>query len=146
MSGAETLRKSRRVTRREIVKLSPLLALGAFAIPKFQVPLLSAGTAFTDWASSKWFREGHLAPTFANSDLTSLEKFYVNTYDLDDPGVNLDTWALKVSGDVRRPGAYTVSQIQTLPKLVHNTRHICVEGWDAIVRFGASESRTSFNT
>ena len=132
------IKRSKRVplTRRELLKLSPLLAMGVFAIPKFQAPLLKSGVKLTDWASSKWFRENHMAPTFADSELTPLDKFYVNTYDVDDPGVDLGSWALTVSGDVQRPGSYTLAQIQALPKLTHNTRHVCVEGWDAIVRFG----------
>jgi DMSO/TMAO reductase YedYZ molybdopterin-dependent catalytic subunit len=126
------------LTRRELLKLSPLLAMGMFAIPKFQAPLLKSGVALTDWASSKWFRESHMAPTFPDNELTPLDKFYVNTYDVDDPGVDLSSWVLKVSGDVQRPGDYKLDQIQALPKLTHNTRHICVEGWDAIVRFGGA--------
>jgi|SRR5579862_2354430 len=129
-------RRGRSLTRRELLRLSPLLALGAFAIPKLQLPLLKSGVKFTDWASSKWFRRTHLAPTFADSELTPLAKFYVNTYDVDDPGIDLNSWVLKVSGDVQRPGDYTLAQIQALPKITHNTRHVCVEGWDAIVRFG----------
>jgi DMSO/TMAO reductase YedYZ molybdopterin-dependent catalytic subunit len=129
-------RKGRSLTRRELLRLSPLLALGAFAIPNLQLPLLKSGVKFTDWASSKWFRRTHLAPTFADSELTPLAKFYVNTYDVDDPGIDLNSWVLKVSGDVQRPGDYTLAQIQALPKITHNTRHVCVEGWDAIVRFG----------
>src|SRR5271156_5358702 len=126
------------LTRRELLKLSPLLAIGAFAIPRLRDPLLTAGLAFTDWASSKWFRSNHMAPTFADSELTPLDKFYVNTYDVDDPGVDLDKWTLTVSGDVERPGEYTLAQIKSLPKLSQNTRHICVEGWDVIGSFGGT--------
>ena len=129
---------SRSLNRRELLKLSPLLAVGVFAIPRFRDPLLTAGVSFTDWASAKWFRRNHLAPIFANSEVTPLEKFYVNTYDVDDPEVDLDTWRLSVGGDVKRPGEYTLAQIQSLPKLTQNTRHICVEGWDAIGRFGGT--------
>jgi DMSO/TMAO reductase YedYZ molybdopterin-dependent catalytic subunit len=136
MSDGLKLPKPGVVTRRELLKLSPLLALGVFAVPKWQTALLKSGVGFTDWASSKWFRENHLAPTFADSELTPLEKFYVNTYDVNDPGVDLDNWKLRVTGDVQHPGDYTLAQIQSLPKLTHNTRHICVEGWDAVVRFG----------
>ncbi|MHB8410355.1 MAG: hypothetical protein ACYDDI_00235 [Candidatus Acidiferrales bacterium] len=39
------------------MKLSPLLLAGAFVIPKLRTPLLGAGVAFTDWASSKWLRD-----------------------------------------------------------------------------------------
>jgi DMSO/TMAO reductase YedYZ molybdopterin-dependent catalytic subunit len=129
---------SRSLNRRELLKLSPLLAVGVFAIPRFRDPLLTAGVSFTDWASAKWFRRNHLAPIFANSEVSPLEKFYVNTYDVDDPEVDLDTWTLSVGGDVKRPGEYTLAQIQSLPKLTQNTRHICVEGWDAIGRFGGT--------
>lgn len=129
---------SRSLNRRELLKLSPLLAVGAFTIPMVRDPLLTAGVAFTDWASAKWFRRGHLAPTFAASELTPRDNFYVNTYDVDDPEVDLVNWTLTVSGDVKRPGEYTLAQIQSLPKLTQNTRHICIEGWDAIGRFGGA--------
>src|SRR5271163_5179355 len=119
-------------SRRELLALLPLAALGAFAVPKFQEPLLKKGLAFSDWMSDKFFRSHHLAPTFKASDLTPLDKFYVNTYDVDDPEVDLDKWTLTVSGDVKRPGEYTLAEIQSLPKLSQNTRHICVEGWDVI--------------
>src|ERR1700689_4165455 len=99
------------VTRRELLKLSPALLLGAFAIPKLRDPLLIEGVAFTDWASSKWFRRNHLAPTFPDSEVAPLDKFYVNTYDVDDPRVDLDGWTLAVSGDVQRPGKYTLAEI-----------------------------------
>jgi DMSO/TMAO reductase YedYZ molybdopterin-dependent catalytic subunit len=130
--------RSGTLTRRELLKLSPLLAVSVFAIPKLRDPLLTAGVGFTDWASAKWFRRNHLAPTFADSELTPLDKFYVNTYDVDDPEIDLDKWTLTVSGDVKRPGQYTLAEIRSLPKLTHNTRHICVEGWDVIGRFGGA--------
>jgi DMSO/TMAO reductase YedYZ molybdopterin-dependent catalytic subunit len=129
---------SKSFSRRELLKLFPLIAMGAFAIPKIRDPLLAAGVSFTDWASAKWFRPNHLAPTFADAELTPLAKFYINTYDLDDPGVNLEKWKLTVSGDVARPGGYSLAQIRSLPKIAQNTRHICVEGWDVIGRFGGT--------
>ena len=136
----DDLRKSqlKSLKRRELLKLSPLLLMGAFAIPKLQTPLLQEGVKFTDWASSKWFRGNHLATTFPDSKLTPMEKFYVNTYDVDDPGIDLDAWKLSVSGNVQRPGDYTLAQIQALPKQTQNTRHICIEGWDVIGRFGGA--------
>src|ERR1700685_3672131 len=55
-------RKFKSISRRELLKLTPVLALGAFAIPQLQKPLLKAGLGFSDWASAKMFRTGHLAP------------------------------------------------------------------------------------
>lgn len=126
------------MNRRELLKLAPVLALGAFAIPKFQESLLSAGLASSDWISSKMFRTGHLATTFSDSELTPFNKFPINGYDVADPGIDFDTWSLTVSGAVQKPGDYTLAQFQALPKVRQNTRHVCVEGWDVIGRFGGA--------
>ena len=131
-------RKFKSVTRRELLKLTPVLALGAFAIPQLRDPLLKAGLGFSDWASGKMFRSGHLATTFDDSELTPFEKFPINGYDVEDPEVDLDKWTLKVSGSAQKPGEYTLAQIQALPKQTQNTRHVCVEGWDVIGRFGGA--------
>jgi len=136
-SGMDS-RKFKRVTRRELLKLSPVVALGAFAIPALQKPLLKAGLEFNDWASAKLFRGHHLAPEFDDSELTPPAKFPLNDYDVDDPGVDLEKWTLTVSGAVQKPEDYTLAQIQALPKKVQNTRHVCVEGWDVIGRFGGA--------
>jgi len=126
----------RRINRRELLKLTPVLALGAFAIPTLQKPLLKAGLGFSDWASGKLFRSGHLAQTFADSDLTPFNQFPINGYDVDDPQVDFDKWNLTVTGAVSKPADYTLAQIQTLPKFTQNTRHVCVEGWDVVGKFG----------
>ena len=82
------------MNRRELLKLTPVIALGAFAIPPLQTPLLKAGVGFSDWASGVLFRHGHLAPTFADSEVAPFEKFPINDYDVDDPEVDLTNWKL----------------------------------------------------
>lgn len=136
-----TEKQSKRIRRRELLKLSPVVLLGAFAVPSIQDLLLEEGLAFNDWAQSKFFRRSHLAPTFPDSEVVPFEKFPINDYDVDDPGVDLAAWKLKVSGDVTNPGEYTLAQIQALPLQRQNTRHICVEGWDVIGRFGGARLR-----
>ncbi len=131
-------RKFAQVSRRELLKVLPVVALGAFAIPGVQDSLLKKGLAFSDWASARLFRRGHLAPTFGDAELTPFEKFPINGYDVDDPGVIFENWSLTVSGAVQKPGDYKLAQIQTLPRTRQNTRHICVEGWDVIGRFGGA--------
>lgn len=138
MSSPTDSREFKSINRRELLKLAPVVALGAFAIPKLQAPLLKAGLGFSDWASARVFRSSHLAPTFAASDLTPFAKFPINDYDVDDPEVDLGRWTLTVSGAVQKPGDYTLAQIQALPKISQNTRHVCVEGWDVIGRFGGA--------
>ena len=129
-------RKFKSISRRELLKLAPAVVLGAFALPQLQKPLLKGGLRFSDWASAALFRSGHLAPTFADSELTPFEKFPINGYDVDDPRVDFENWTLTVSGAVQRPGDYTLAQVQALPKVRQNTRHVCVEGWDVIGNFG----------
>lgn len=131
-------KKFQSISRRELLKLAPLVALGAFAVPKLQPSLLKAGLGFSDWSSAKLFRPGHLAPMFGDSQLTPSNRFPLNSYDVNDPEVDLDSWTLTVSGAVQKPGEYTLSQIRTLPKITQNTRHVCVEGWDVIGRFGGA--------
>ncbi len=131
-------RKFRKVSRRELLKLAPVLAVGAFAIPKLQEPLLKAGLGFSDWASARLFRSRHLATTFNESELTPFEKFPINGYDVEDPGVDFEAWTLTVSGAVKKPGEYKLAQVQSLPQVRQNTRHVCVEGWDVIGRFGGA--------
>jgi DMSO/TMAO reductase YedYZ molybdopterin-dependent catalytic subunit len=129
---------SRGTTRRELLKLSPVLLLGAFAVPSFQEPLLRRGVAVSDAASAALFRRTHLAAVFPDTDVVPFDKFPYNYYDVVDPGVDLDAWSLRVGGAVSRAGAYRLEQIQSLPRIRQNTLHVCVEGWDVIGRFGGA--------
>lgn len=133
-----TERKFAQATRRELLKVAPVLMLGAFAIPRVQESLLKKGLGISDWVSARLFRRGHLAPTFADSQVTLLDRFPINGYDVDDPGVIFENWTLTVSGAVQKPGDYRLEQIQALPRIRQNTRHVCVEGWDVIGRFGGA--------
>jgi len=140
-----TQRKFAQVSRRELLKVAPVLALGAFAIPGAQEWLLKKGLSFSDWASARMFRHHHLATTFSDSELTPFNKFPINGYDVDDPGVIFENWTLTVAGSVQKPGDYTLAQIQALPLQRQNTRHVCVEGWDVIGRFGGTRLSNFLN-
>jgi DMSO/TMAO reductase YedYZ molybdopterin-dependent catalytic subunit len=128
----------KRQSRRELLKLAPVAALGIFAFPKLSDRLVEAGVRFSDWAAGVTFRSQHLAQTFSNYQVVPFEKFPYNGYDVLDPQVDLEKWTLTVEGDVKHPGEYTLAQIRALPKLHQNTRHICVEGWDVIGSFGGT--------
>jgi len=138
-------RDLKRMSRRELLKVAPVLALGAFAIPGAQEWLLKKGLGFSDWASARMFRRSHLATTFADSELTPFAKFPINGYDVDDPGVIFENWTLTVSGLVQKPADYKLEQIQGLPLQRQNTRHVCVEGWDVIGRFGGTRLSNFLN-
>jgi DMSO/TMAO reductase YedYZ molybdopterin-dependent catalytic subunit len=138
-------RKFAQVSRRELLKVAPVVALAAFAVPGAQEWLLKKGLGFSDWTSGLMFRNGHLATTFADSQVTPFEKFPINDYDVDDPGVIFENWTLTVTGAVQKSGDYTLAQIQALPRVRQNTRHVCVEGWDVIGRFGGARLSSFLN-
>jgi DMSO/TMAO reductase YedYZ molybdopterin-dependent catalytic subunit len=135
---ADNERNVRRMARRDLLKLSPLLLAGALTVPSWRSKLFGAGLDFNDWVSTAIFRREHLARTYSDADVVPLDRFYVNTYDVDDPGTDLDHWTLSVQGNVKHPGEYTLAQIQSLPRQCRNTKHVCVEGWDAVGRFGGA--------
>jgi DMSO/TMAO reductase YedYZ molybdopterin-dependent catalytic subunit len=125
-------------TRRELLKLSPLVLLGTLAVPPWRDPLLERGVALSDRASDLIFRRDHLAESHPDDDVAPFEQFPYNGYDVMEPEIDFEKWTLKVGGAVAHPGAYTLEQIRALPKQAHNTRHICVEGWDVVGRFGGA--------
>jgi len=125
-------------TRRELLKLAPLLAIGAVGYAPWRERILGAGLRFSDWASARSFRSTHLAPTYGPADVVPFERFPYNYYDVLEPAIDFAAWSLKVDGLVSRPGTYGLEQIQRLPKVSQNTRHVCVEGWDAIGNFGGA--------
>lgn len=47
-------------------------------------------------------------------------------------------WRLEVMGLVRRPGVFTLEQIQALPRLTYTVKHHCVEGWSAIATWSGA--------
>ena len=120
----------RQVTRRELLKLSPLLVLGAVAVPSWTEHLLKAGVRWSDTASSVLFRGGHLAAAHPDRDVVPFDEFPYNGFDVMEPEIDFEHWTLKVGGAVSHPGTYTLDQIRALPKTTQNTRHVCVEGWD----------------
>ncbi len=125
-------------TRRELLKLAPL-ALGAgLLVPAWRRRLLDGGLAWSDRVAQATFRAGALAPTFADSEVLPLERFPYNYYLVLEPEIDLDAWDLEVSGAVARPGRYRLADVARLPKVTQNTRHVCVEGWEAVGNFGGA--------
>ncbi|MFN7930441.1 MAG: molybdopterin-dependent oxidoreductase [Blastocatellia bacterium] len=128
----------RRMQRREWLKLLPLAALGALAVPSVNEKLIKRGLQLSDRVSAALFRPQQLAPTFQDAEVTAYEKFPINSYAEYDSATALDSWQLIVEGMVARPGSYSLEQIKALPKQVQNVRHICIEGWNVIGNFGGA--------
>ena len=105
------------VTRRELLKLSPLVLLGGFAVPAWRDRLLETGVRWSDAASGLLFRHDHLVESYPDRDVVPFEKFPYNFYDVLEPDIDFAHWTLSVGGAVARPGKYTLDQIRALPKV-----------------------------
>ena len=130
--------EEKKIARRELLKLTPLLGMAAFAVPPLQKILLATGRENMGKAQAAVLSIRHRAPVFSEAELTPFANFPINSYLTEDPGVDPATWSLRVSGAVARPGDYTMEQIQALAKREQITRHICVEGWAVIGSFSGA--------
>jgi DMSO/TMAO reductase YedYZ molybdopterin-dependent catalytic subunit len=91
---------------------------------------------FNDRAQAWLFDPGDLAPTYPESMIT--RPFPFNAYYGKDrvPQVDGDSFRLEVTGLVADKHAWSLTELGALPQTDQITRHICVEGWSAIGRWG----------
>lgn len=131
------------ISRRKLLKLSPLILFAGcdYSAGKRTTGLLLKFQKFNDWLQSKVFDINRPVPEYADADMTPEDHFRVNGYDTDEPEIDMEHWALEVSGLVSKPGKYTLDQIKSLPKYVMNTRHVCVEGWSMIPKWGGARMK-----
>ncbi|MBH8551524.1 molybdopterin-dependent oxidoreductase [Nostocaceae cyanobacterium CENA357] len=73
-------------------------------------------------------------PEFAVSDIEP-DKLLVNTFDFT-PQINPAQFQLTINGEVSNPMQLSMADIQKLPLTSMVIRHVCVEGWAAIVQWG----------
>ncbi len=79
------------------------------------------------------FNPAKLAPEFAKSAIEP-DALLINTYK-DTPEIDRNLFRLEVMGAVNQPLALSLNQIEKLPRTSMIIRHVCVEGWSAIVQW-----------
>jgi DMSO/TMAO reductase YedYZ molybdopterin-dependent catalytic subunit len=91
---------------------------------------------FNDKVQGWLFDPNRLAPTYPESMIT--RPFPFNAYYGEDEirQVDADSYRLEVTGMVADRHAWTLAELQALPQTDQVTRHICVEGWSAIGKWG----------
>jgi DMSO/TMAO reductase YedYZ molybdopterin-dependent catalytic subunit len=99
---------------------------------------LTAMSRLTDRAQALLFDPTRLAPTYTEAQLTRPFPFN-GFYGVDEaPDVDASTYALKIGGLVTGQRSWTLPELYALPHAEQITRHICVEGWSAIGRWGGT--------
>ncbi|ROM72233.1 oxidoreductase [Pseudomonas brassicacearum] len=98
--------------------------------------VLSEISRFNDRVQAWLFNSSRLAPEYTNADITGPFPFNAFYGENSIPMINGDEYRLEVRGLVRDIKAWRLSELQTMAQVAYTTRHICVEGWSAIGRWG----------
>ncbi len=91
---------------------------------------------FNDRVQAWLFDPTRLAPTYDESRITRPFPFNAFYPPSKAPTVDGSTYSLEVSGLVADSRSWTLDQLRQMPQTEQITRHICVEGWSAIGRWG----------
>ena len=97
---------------------------------------LARVSRFNDRVQAWLFDPKRLAPEFPESAITT--PFPFNAYYGEDEVRRVDRagFRLEVGGLVADRRSWTLDELQALPQVDQVTRHICVEGWSAIGKWG----------
>ena len=128
----------RRLISRRMVTLGGLSLLTGCSVTNAGTAdkFLRSVSSFNDRVQAGLFGATRLAPTYPASMMT--RPFPFNAfYRVDQaPTVAADSYKLEVSGLVADKHSWPLAELYALPQQEQITRHICVEGWSAIGRWG----------
>jgi DMSO/TMAO reductase YedYZ molybdopterin-dependent catalytic subunit len=98
--------------------------------------VLSAMSRWNDAVQAALFSRARLAPTYEEADIT--DPFPFNAYyPLSEVRhVDAAAWRLELSGLIAEKRPWTLAELAALPQTDQITRHICIEGWSAIGKWG----------
>jgi DMSO/TMAO reductase YedYZ molybdopterin-dependent catalytic subunit len=85
------------------------------------------------------FQPQKLVPEFPISAIES-DKLIVNSF-RGTPPIDRDSYRLIIDGAVDNPLSLSIAEVQRLPFTSMVIRHVCVEGWAAIVQWGGVKLR-----
>jgi DMSO/TMAO reductase YedYZ molybdopterin-dependent catalytic subunit len=132
------LRSQNRLSRRQMLQWSGLsgmgLLLGGCGTSLLSEPI---GRAFDPLNGSlnALMQSQKPVPEFPVSAIEPIEKLLINTFDAT-PQIDPSKFRLTIDGAVERPLVLIMADLQKLPLTTMVIRHVCVEGWAAIVQWG----------
>ena len=129
---------ARRLLGKRILSLGGLAMLSGcdLSSDKSVNTMLRRISFFNDDVQALLFDPHKMAPTYPESMIT--RPFPFNAfYDIDDvPEVDPASYRLQVGGLAHGKRVWTLDELRALPQQDQITRHICIEGWSAIGRWG----------
>jgi DMSO/TMAO reductase YedYZ molybdopterin-dependent catalytic subunit len=131
------------ISRRELLKWSGLsgmgLLLNSCRLDAFSNSLSSVMEPLNQRVEELMLNPQGLALEYPVSTIEP-KALRINTFE-STPEIDPTTFKLVIDGAVNRPMALTMSDIQKMPLQSMVIRHVCVEGWAAIVQWGGVRVR-----
>ncbi|WAC14721.1 molybdopterin-dependent oxidoreductase [Dyadobacter pollutisoli] len=146
------MKKDNLITRRSAI-ITGISSLGALLLngcsetsPPTYGNILRMGDMLTYHAHRALLPGQSLVKEYSFRDISSFPATgTTNPGDTSHPGFNEDyarfqkdafsNWDLKVEGRVKKPGTYSIADLQRFPVKKQITRHTCEEGWTAIAEW-----------
>lgn len=133
----------RLLTRRRLLQLSGLsgtgLLLGGCGSTLFSEQLNQTFEPINQRVEERLLRPQSPVPEYPVSAIQP-EKLLINTFDFT-PQIDPATFRLTIEGEVNLPMQLSMVDIQKMPLTSMVIRHVCVEGWAAIVQWGGVRLR-----
>lgn len=104
--------------------------------------ILSAVSKFNDDAQLALFSQNDLAPTYSESEVLRPFRFNAFYPPSKAPVIDGGDFKLALSGKIANKTPWKLERLAALPQTEQITRHICVEGWSAIGRWGGVKFST----
>ena len=115
------------------------LLLGGCSLPVLDNVVNKVSEPFNQSVETLLFNPQKLAPEFPRSAIEP-DALLVNTFNLT-PEIDPAKFRLTVDGEVNNPLSLSMAEIQQMPLNSMIIRHVCVEGWAAIVQWGGVRLR-----
>ncbi len=131
-------RIERRLFLRQSLSLGALTMLSGCELTEDESvqKMLTSMSRWNDGAQAALFNPANIAQEYPESAIT--QPFPFNAYYGEDEIRQVDpaTYKLELSGLIRDKKAWALPELLALPQTSQVTRHICVEGWSAIGKWG----------
>jgi DMSO/TMAO reductase YedYZ molybdopterin-dependent catalytic subunit len=130
-------------SRRDFLKIAGIsssgLILGGCGVPIFADVIGTVSEPFNQKFEELLFKPQTPVPEFAASQIEPAQ-LIVNTFGFT-PEIDPARFRLVIDGEVNQPLSLSLEDIYKLPLTSMIIRHVCVEGWAAIVKWGGVRLR-----
>jgi DMSO/TMAO reductase YedYZ molybdopterin-dependent catalytic subunit len=89
----------------------------------------------------EWLQNPQTLATEYPQSAIEPEALLVNSLEEENPEIDPETYELVVNGAVVQPQRLSMAALQKMPRQSMVVRHVCVEGWAAIVQWGGVRLR-----